>query len=156
MRLSLVAVITIAFSLFFIPFNTYSEVTVDHYSLESHIESIFQTRSDIWNSFVLGGYESMELLESDLKQNTIEPLLKSDLEIYSYIRYNPTSYELIEDVKVESLEITNVQKEKIKANVELRWTVQDIMQTYTENVRYTVYLEKINNNWMLSNYITQN
>ena len=156
MRLSLVAVITIAFSLFFIPFNTYSEVTVDHYSLGFHIESIFQTRSDIWNSFVLGGYESMELLESELKQNTIEPLLKSDLEIYSYIRYNPTSYELIEDVKVESLEITNVQKEKIKANVELRWTVQDIMQTYTENVRYTVYLEKINNNWMLSNYITQN
>jgi len=157
MKYPVVIVLMVILFLLVMPLNfSFSEIPVESSTLQSEIESIFKTRADIWNDFILGGYETFELLEKDLRCNTVEPLITSDLSIFNEINNNPTSYELIQGVSVKSFEVKHINKQHAIGNVEIAWTMQDLQSTYVENIEYVVNLTKMNDRWMLSDYTSIN
>lgn len=158
MRMIIIAT-TLTLLLLVIPFEskvfTYSEGVINANLIGEELEQIFMTKANIWNKFVLGGYETIRSLELDLREISVDPLLSSDLKIFNELKNNPTSYELIESVTIQNFELIDINKYYAIGNVQINWVMQDGQQTYMEEIDYTVYLLRVHEKWMLSDYVIE-
>lgn len=120
--------------------------------LHHHVERVFKERSEIWNKILMGQYIHINEIEEDLNKIIVSPLLEFDVEIFEQILNNPTSYEAISDVTIKNIYIVKSGFNQVELKTTIIWDVIGYDNEYTEEVKYIVKMEKIKDNWFLSNY----
>ncbi|SDK22212.1 hypothetical protein [Natronincola ferrireducens] len=133
-------------------FASYKNEEVFDEEMEHYLQEIFDTRIDIWNGFMRGEYVSIEAVIEDLQEHIMEPLLTTDVEIYTDLLQNPASYEMIEQVKIITCKEIKKYGNKREYNVKVLWTIQDYEEILYEEIEYRMELRWVKNKWMLSDY----
>jgi len=132
-------------------FASYNSEALEE-ELHEQVQWVFNERSKMWNQFLMGDYLSIYEMKEDLKEVVADPLLKKDMEMFEYMLNEPTSYEEISNVTVESIYIVKNNLNKAKLEVIILWDVSEYENEYTEEVKYIVEMVKIKDKWLLSKY----
>ncbi len=145
--------------LFIVTMISYQNVIFASYSndtfkeeLHKEVETLFKERIRVWNQFLIGEYLSIYEIEKELKEFTVYPLLKDDMEMYKEMIFEPRSFEMISKVKVKDISIIKNSSNKVKLEARVLWDVSGYVNDYSEEILYSVELEKVKDKWMLSNY----
>lgn len=145
--------------LFIITIISYQNVIFASYNSEAFEEElhqqvgqVFKERSRIWNQFLMGQYVSISEMKEDLDKFITDPLLKSDVEMFDQMLNNPTSYEEISNVIIKSIYIVKSSSNKVQLEAKAVWNVSGYENEYMEEIKYIVEMEKVNDNWLLSDY----
>lgn len=132
-------------------FASYNSEVLEE-ELYQHVEHVFKERSRVWNQFLLGEYRSVAEIKEDLNGFIADPLLDSDLEMFEEMLNNPGSYEGISNVSIKNLSLINSSLNKATLEVQALWNVSEYEHEYTEEVLYSVAMERIEDRWLLTDY----
>lgn len=137
-------------NIIFASYNNRDEISEGE--IKVSLQEIFNKRVEVWNAFMIGENLSLINIKEDLKTYIAEPLLTIDLNIYKDMMDNPTSYELINDVKILNCQLISRNEKNRSYLVNIAWELEDFGEIIHEELEYKVEVVKIKDNWLLKNY----
>lgn len=132
-------------------FASYNNEEIEIQIMEE-TQRIFEERTRIWNCFLTGHYSSTEPIEEDLRLIIGNPLLKEDLDTFSQMLNNPSSYEKINDILVKDINLIKVNSKILIFEATILWELQYYEEQYKEEIKYKIQLDQFGNKWMLVAY----
>jgi len=137
-------------NIIFASYNNMDEIS--EAEIKVSLQEIFNKRIEVWNAFMIGENLSLVNIKEDLKIYIAEPLLTIDLNIYEDMMNNPTSYEVINDVKILNCQLISRNEKNRSYLVSIAWELEDLGEIIHEELEYKVEVVKIKDNWLLKNY----
>ncbi|RKD27569.1 hypothetical protein SAMN02745883_00522 [Caminicella sporogenes DSM 14501] len=115
------------------------------------INDLFKERAKLWNS-MFSDETDLENVKKDLKNIVAKPLLEYDIESFSKLKEECTDMDKIVDVDVVSIENINIKGQKATADIEVKWLMENLRQTYSEKIAYKIELIKECDRWKIKDY----
>lgn len=137
-------------NIIFASYNNRDEIS--EAEIKVSLQEIFNKRIEVWNAFMIGENLSLVNIKEDLKIYIAEPLLTIDLNTYEDMMDNPTSYEVINDVKILNCQLISRNEKNRGYLVSIAWELEDFGEIIHEELEYKVEVVKIKDNWLLKNY----
>ncbi|MDR5657943.1 hypothetical protein RH915_00415 [Serpentinicella sp. ANB-PHB4] len=118
--------------------------------LEEVVVELFIKRAEILNNYLIGEY-TIEEVNHELRDIVTGALLKDDLEIINYINISPTSFEIVEHIKVNDIKLLRKDETSSEFKLGVEWNMKNKDYNLVEDVTYQVDVKKRKSNWLLSN-----
>ncbi|MCC5912140.1 MAG: hypothetical protein JJT76_17110 [Clostridiaceae bacterium] len=135
-----------------ITFASYKNDNVLEKELTYQLQETFEKRIEVWNGFLMGGYDSLQGIQIALEGVVGEPLLTIDIETFKEMLDNPTSYEGIEKVDISNCKVIYANNKEAHLTADILWILEGYGGKDMEEITYNLEMKKMDNKWLLTNY----